>query len=66
MRIVIDENGRVIEGSAAVMTIVNEAGTVLPRWDSHTPVALRTFQCPECEELIEARTGRQTVHECTE
>lgn len=65
MRIVIDENGRVQEGSAALMTIVNEAGTVLPSGQiPETPIAWRTFQCPECERLFEARAGRRTVHEC--
>jgi hypothetical protein len=65
VRIVIDENGDVQEGSAALMSIVNEAGNVLPSGEiPETPIAWRTFQCPECERFFEARASRRIVHEC--
>jgi len=65
MRIVIDENGRVQEGSAVLMSIVNEAGDILQGGQiPETPIAWRTFQCPECQKLFEARTGGKTVHDC--
>lgn len=65
MRIVIDESGRVEEGPAALMSIVNEAGTVLPSGQiPETHIAWRTFQCLECEKLFQARPHSRTVHEC--
>jgi len=49
MKIVIDRNGRLQEGSALHVLIGDE---------------INTFRCSECERSIRTRVGQLTVHEC--
>ncbi len=65
MRIVIDEDDKMIEGSGPLILEMREAiaateGHLLPS----TSVAYRIFRCPQCEMLVEGHAGEVTVHEC--
>ena len=66
MKVVIDENGDVIEGAASLMSVQQQTATVpdggaIP----DTPAASKVFQCDECLNTIEWFAGRATpVHRC--
>ena len=64
MRITVDEEGRVTpEGAAQFLAAVGEFENVEGRRVSDT-MAIRTFECAHCHEVIEAPAGQTTLHEC--
>lgn len=66
MKTIIDDEGRLIEGSPVFLGDIGEAVTIPPESMARFPyrVRARFYGCPDCRRLYVAHAGETTTHQC--